>query len=147
MTSASCKAPLAAVSMALLSLEGASWIPGISTKRIWAPGRVLTPVILLQVVCGLGETMAIFSPTRRFRRVDLPTLGRPMMGTTPERNSLCWLFTLLFFFLLDSMADEPLTSSRTLGDDLLALTGHETEHSLDDLRGKVNRIGALPRGV
>src|SRR4030042_3099263 len=108
MTSASCKAPLAAVSMALLSLEGAAWIPGVSTKRIWAPGRVLTPIILLQVVWGLGETMAIFSPTRRLSRVDLPTLGLPIMGTTPERKSLIWFFNLLCFFLLDGIADEPL---------------------------------------
>src|SRR5260370_26619806 len=40
----------------------------------------------LRVVCGLEVTMAIFCPTRRFSRVDLPALGRPMMATKPERN-------------------------------------------------------------
>ena len=31
----------------------------------------------LRVVCGLLETIAIFSPTRKLVKVDLPTLGRP----------------------------------------------------------------------
>jgi hypothetical protein len=33
------------------------------------------------VVCGLSDTMAIFSPMMRFSSVDLPALGRPMMAT------------------------------------------------------------------
>jgi hypothetical protein len=38
------------------------------------------------VVCGLGVTMASFSPTSLFSSVDLPALGRPMMETKPERK-------------------------------------------------------------
>jgi len=37
--------------------------------------------------------MTIFSPIILFRRVDLPTLGRPIIETKPEVN-------LLFFILL-----------------------------------------------
>ncbi len=39
----------------------------------------------LRVVCGLGVTMASFSPTIRLSSVDLPTLGRPRMATVPAR--------------------------------------------------------------
>jgi len=35
----------------------------------------------VRVVCGLSETMAIFSPTTRLRSVDFPALGRPTMET------------------------------------------------------------------
>src|SRR6266516_974485 len=38
------------------------------------------------VVCGLSDTIATFSPTRRFTRVDLPTFGRPTTATSPDRN-------------------------------------------------------------
>ena len=34
-------------------------------------------VMRLRVVCGLGETIATFSPTRAFVSVDLPTFGLP----------------------------------------------------------------------
>src|SRR5450631_887741 len=37
----------------------------------------------LRVVCGLGVTIASFSPTIRLSSVDLPTLGRPRMATVP----------------------------------------------------------------
>ena len=37
----------------------------------------------LRVVCGLGVTMASFSPTMALSSVDLPTLGRPKMATVP----------------------------------------------------------------
>ena len=37
----------------------------------------------LRVVCGLGVTMASFSPTMRLSSVDLPTLGRPRIATVP----------------------------------------------------------------
>jgi len=40
----------------------------------------------LRVVWGLGEVIAIFCPTMRFSNVDLPTFGRPMIATNPERN-------------------------------------------------------------
>src|SRR5208283_373985 len=42
----------------------------------------------LRVVCGFRVTMASFSPTSAFSRVDLPALGRPMMETKPERNAM-----------------------------------------------------------
>src|ERR1022692_76912 len=42
----------------------------------------------LRVVCGLRVTMASFSPTSAFSRVDFPALGRPMMETKPDRNAM-----------------------------------------------------------
>ena len=39
----------------------------------------------LRVVCGLWVTMASFSPTSAFSRVDLPAFGRPTMETNPDR--------------------------------------------------------------
>src|SRR5258708_12047134 len=41
----------------------------------------------LRVVCGFEVTMAIFCPTRRFTRVDLPAFGRPTIATNPDRNA------------------------------------------------------------
>ena len=58
--------------------------PGMSAKMNWSSPRVSMPVILLRVVCGLGETMATFSPTRALSRVDLPTLGRPIIEIIPH---------------------------------------------------------------
>ena len=69
---------------AALNFEAASWIPGVSKKRICACGRVLIPKSRFHVVWGFDETMAIFSPTRQLMSVDFPTLGLPTMGTTPE---------------------------------------------------------------
>jgi hypothetical protein len=40
----------------------------------------------VRVVCGRGETIAIFAPRTRFSSVDLPTLGRPTMATNPARR-------------------------------------------------------------
>src|SRR5260370_18555939 len=48
-----------------------------------------------RVVCGLDVTIAIFCPTRLFRSVDFPALGRPTMATKPARK-------LLFFGSVDS---------------------------------------------
>ena len=45
------------------------------------------PVMRLRVVWGLVETMAIFSPTRAFSKVDLPTFGRPTSAMKPDLNS------------------------------------------------------------
>jgi len=39
----------------------------------------------------LRVTMASFSPTMAFRRVDLPALGRPMIDTNPEWNAMSGL--------------------------------------------------------
>src|SRR5918996_5054316 len=61
-------------------------MPGVSTNTIWAPGWLAIPVIRFRVVWGRGETMASFSPTSRFRRVDFPAFGRPTSATNPARN-------------------------------------------------------------
>src|SRR5215469_2222608 len=44
-----------------------------------------------RVVCGLRVTIASFSPTSAFSKVDFPALGRPMMETNPERNAMSGL--------------------------------------------------------
>ena len=43
--------------------------------------------MLFLVVWGLLEIIAIFSPTRRFIKVDFPTLGLPIILTKPDLNS------------------------------------------------------------
>lgn len=66
------------------------WIPGVSTMISCPSVRCTTPRIARRVVCGFGLVMAIFSPTRAFVRVDLPTFGRPTKDTKPARYpSLC----------------------------------------------------------
>src|SRR5271166_878384 len=73
------------------------WTPGVSTRTICPAGclplrsTLTMPWIRLRVVCGLRVTMASFSPTSAFSRVDLPALGRPMMDTNPERNAMSGL--------------------------------------------------------
>ena len=64
-------------------------------KTIWAPGMLWIPLIRLRVVCGLSDVMTIFSPMMLFRRVDFPTLGRPMIDTKPERNGLAGMRGIL----------------------------------------------------
>jgi hypothetical protein len=39
------------------------------------------------VVCGFFEVMDIFSPSKRFNKVDFPTLGAPTMVTNPDLKS------------------------------------------------------------
>ncbi len=39
-----------------------------------------------RVVPGRSETMTLRAPTRRFKSVDLPTFGRPMMATRRSRS-------------------------------------------------------------
>ena len=39
------------------------------------------PVMRFRVVCGRGDTIESFSPTRRFKSVDFPAFGRPMSDT------------------------------------------------------------------
>jgi hypothetical protein len=60
----------------------------VSTKTICASRELRIPVIRLRVVCGRGETIASFSPTSRFRSVDLPAFGRPTRETKPERKAV-----------------------------------------------------------
>ena len=42
------------------------------------------PRIWLRVVWGFGVTMASFSPSIAFSRVDFPTLGSPIILTYPD---------------------------------------------------------------
>ena len=77
----------AASTMHRLSAPFAWWMPGVSTNATCPSGRVTTPRMRLRVVCGLGETMAIFSPVSRLSSVLLPTLGRPMSAAKPRAGS------------------------------------------------------------
>jgi hypothetical protein len=56
-------------------------MPGLSMKTVWPRSVVLMPRMLMRVVWGLSETMAIFWPRRALRSVDLPVLGRPTRAT------------------------------------------------------------------
>src|SRR5436309_14947787 len=67
------------------SLPSAGYSPGVSTNTTWAPGIFLVPVMRFRAVCGRGDTIESFSPTRRFKSVDFPALGRPMSDTNPAR--------------------------------------------------------------
>ena len=96
---------IASRTMKRFSSERASCTPGVSTNTICpftgpcpARGSVAgnsaspfhTPTMRVRVVCGLGVTMASFSPTIRLSRVDLPTLGLPRMATVPATLSAAW---------------------------------------------------------
>src|SRR3974390_3521966 len=69
-------------------------------RRICAAGRLpcfatlAMPRMRLRVVWGLGVTIASFSPTNAFSKVDFPALGRPMMETKPERKPMSGLHLL-----------------------------------------------------
>ena len=58
--------------------------PGVSIKTSCTSPSVKTPVMRVRVVWGLSEMIAIFSPTRRFRREDFPTFGFPTMATNAD---------------------------------------------------------------
>src|SRR5271157_837428 len=68
--------------------------PGVSIRMICPAGRfpffstLTMPWIRFLVVCGLRVTIASFSPTSAFSRVDFPALGRPIIETNPERNAM-----------------------------------------------------------
>ncbi len=64
------------------------WIPGVSINTICAWSSVYTPWILFLVVCGLSLIIAIFWPITRFKKVDFPTFGLPIIETKPDLNSL-----------------------------------------------------------
>ena len=76
--------------------------PGVSKNAIWAPSPFQIPRIRVRVVCGRGVTMARCSPSTRFRRVDLPTFGRPTMATNPARNGDC-----VFLLAMEVIAPAP----------------------------------------
>ena len=46
---------------------------------------MVMPITRRRVVCTLGETIETLVPTSRLSRVDLPTLGAPMIATNPAR--------------------------------------------------------------
>src|SRR5579884_4321663 len=96
MTSTSPSAAMACSTMYLLSAPRPAWMPGVSTNTICAflSGTFLMPVIRLRVVCGLGVTIASFSPTSWLSSVDLPTFGRPTMAQKPAR--LCRIASLVY---------------------------------------------------
>jgi len=81
MISASRSASLAAWFIKSPSLCCGLCSPGVSTNTTWAAGRVRIPSWFLRVVCGFGETAAIFWVSRALISVDLPTLGRPITAT------------------------------------------------------------------
>src|SRR5579884_73110 len=58
--------------------------PGVSRKAISAPGTCAMPKIRVLVVCGLSDTIAIFSFRSRLSSVDFPTFDRPTMETVPD---------------------------------------------------------------
>tara|TARA_Y100001960_G_scaffold68656_1_gene72450 strand:+ start:4 stop:363 length:360 start_codon:yes stop_codon:yes gene_type:complete len=64
------------------------WIPGVSTRIIWAPDKCTNPVILFRVVCGRLDVAATFWFTNPFKRVDFPTFGLPMMQAYPDLKDL-----------------------------------------------------------
>ncbi len=78
-------ARVAVATIAFPSLWRGRWRPGVSTKMTCASSRVRIPMMRLRVVCGLGDTIATFCPTNWLINVDLPTFGRPITATKPER--------------------------------------------------------------
>src|SRR6266542_3710878 len=80
-TSDSVESPTA--TMRRFSSPVARWRPGVSKKASCAPSPFQTPRMRVRVVCGRGDTIAIFSRRTRLRSVDLPTFGRPTMATNP----------------------------------------------------------------
>ena len=55
-------------------------MPAVSTKRKSCAPRVTTSSTASRVVPAMGLTMARALPVRALSKVDLPTLGRPMMA-------------------------------------------------------------------
>ncbi|MCY1551558.1 hypothetical protein D9M68_878990 [compost metagenome] len=58
-------------------------MPGVSEKTIWKFSSFTIPRMRWRVVCAFGVIIDSFSPISAFMRVDLPTLGLPMMLTKP----------------------------------------------------------------
>ena len=63
-------------------------IPAVSTKRYKCPSCTTSVSTVSMVVPGTGETMDRSSPTMRFSKVDLPTLGRPMIATSTASGAV-----------------------------------------------------------
>ncbi len=56
-------------------------IPAVSTSVYCLPSHSSSTSMASRVVPGLSKAIMRSSPSRRLTRVDLPTLGRPMMAT------------------------------------------------------------------
>ena len=54
---------------------------GVDDAESCLPSNSMTSSTASRVVPAMGETMARSVPVRALSRVDLPTLGRPMMAT------------------------------------------------------------------
>ena len=61
---------------------------GVSKKITCSLSVVNTHIILLRVVCGLSDIIAIFCPIRLFINVDFPTFGLPITATKPDLKCL-----------------------------------------------------------
>ena len=59
--------------------------PGVSTKIICRFSPVSTARIRCLVVCGFAVTMLTLRPITALINVDLPTFGRPITATSPQR--------------------------------------------------------------
>ena len=62
---------------------------------IWQSSVVCTPSIEFLVVCGLLDTMEIFSPIILLRRVDFPAFARPQIAINPDLNIISPLYCML----------------------------------------------------
>ena len=62
------------------SLSCGLCIPGVSRKTYCVSPLEVIPVIFVRVVCGLFDTMAIFSPSKVLSRVDLPVFALPIIA-------------------------------------------------------------------
>ena len=64
-------------------------IPAVSINRNRMSSMTMLSSIVSRVVPAISDTIALCSPTRRFRRVLLPTFGAPIIATpTPLRIAL-----------------------------------------------------------
>jgi len=54
---------------------------------IWEFSLFTIPLIAVLVVWTLFAVAAIFSPTKRFTKVDFPTFVLPSIATKPDLNS------------------------------------------------------------
>src|SRR5438105_15658024 len=87
-----------------------SWMPGVSTNTICAPGTLRTPWMAVRVVCGRGATIASLVPNSAFSSVDFPALGRPRIETKPD---LCFMsFASLLFC---GLGDAHLVDTQVIG--------------------------------
>ena len=67
----------------LIDKKDSKLFENVSEKTICISSVLIIPMMRCRVVCALKVAMDIRSPTRRFIRVDFPTLGFPTMFTNP----------------------------------------------------------------